>query len=79
MPERAEPRPMRVIAALNFSRSSALSIAFFDAPISSTSNFVEHALAREVERAVERRLAAHRRQQRVGTLALDDAARPSAR
>ena len=40
MPERAEPSPMRVIAALNFSRSSALSIAFFDAPISSTSNFV---------------------------------------
>ena len=33
---------------------------------------VEHALAREVERAVERRLAAHRRQQRVGPLALDD-------
>ena len=31
---------MRVIAALNFSRSSALSIAFFDAPISSTSNRV---------------------------------------
>ncbi len=40
IPERAEPRPMRVIAALNFSRSSALSIAFFDAPISSTSNLV---------------------------------------
>jgi hypothetical protein len=27
---------------------------------------------REIERAVERRLAAHRRQQRVGALALDD-------
>ena len=40
MPERAEPSPMRVIAALNFSRSSALSIAFFVAPISSTSNLV---------------------------------------
>ncbi len=37
IPERAEASPMRVIAALNFSRSSALSIAFFDAPISSTS------------------------------------------
>ena len=37
-PERAEPSPMRVIASLNISRSSALSIAFFDAPISSTSN-----------------------------------------
>ncbi len=31
---------MRVIAALNFSRSSALSIAFLVAPISSTSNRV---------------------------------------
>ncbi len=40
IPERADARPMRVIAALNFSRSSALSIAFFDAPISSTSNLV---------------------------------------
>jgi hypothetical protein len=40
IPERAEPRPIRVIAALNFSRSSALSMAFFDAPISSTSNLV---------------------------------------
>ena len=34
---------------------------------------LEHALAREVERAVERRLPAHRRQQRVGPLLLDDA------
>jgi len=32
----------------------------------------QHALAREVERAVERGLPAHRRQQRVGALALDD-------
>jgi hypothetical protein len=32
----------------------------------------EHALAREIERAVERSLAAHRRQQRIGPLALDD-------
>ncbi len=39
MPERADPSPIRVIAALNFSRSSALSMAFFDAPMSSTSNF----------------------------------------
>ena len=77
--ERAEPRPIRVIAALNFSRSSALSIASREAPISSTPYFVEHAFAREVERAVERRLAAHRRQQRVRALLLDDASRPSAR
>ena len=40
MPERADPRPIRVIAALNFSRSSALSIAFFVAPIISTSNLL---------------------------------------
>ncbi len=35
--------------------------------------FLEHALAREVERAVERGLAAHGGQQRVGPLLLDDA------
>ena len=34
---------------------------------------VENAFAREVERAVERGLPAHRRQQRVGPLLLDDA------
>ncbi len=33
---------------------------------------LEHALAHEVERAVERGLAAHGRQQRVGSLLLDD-------
>ena len=37
--ERAEPRPMRVIACLNFSRSSALSIASREAPIISTPYF----------------------------------------
>lgn len=36
MPERAEPRPMRVIASLNFRRSSALSMASGVAPMSST-------------------------------------------
>ena len=40
IPDRADPSPMRVIAALNFSRSSALSIAFFVAPIISTSNLL---------------------------------------
>ena len=64
---------MRVIACLNFSRSSALSIASRDAPIISTPNFSSTPFARQVERAVERRLAAHRRQQRVGPLLLDDA------
>ena len=37
--ERAEPSPILVIATLNFSRSSALSIASFDAPIISTPYF----------------------------------------
>ncbi len=36
MPERAEPRPIAVIASLNFSRSSAFSIAAGLAPISLT-------------------------------------------
>ncbi len=36
MPERAEPSPMRVIASLNFWRSSAFSIASGEAPISRT-------------------------------------------
>ena len=37
--ERADARPILVIACLNFSRSSALSIASRDAPIISTSYF----------------------------------------
>jgi hypothetical protein len=60
---------MEVIAFLNFSRSSALSIASFFAP----AELVEHALAREVERAVERGLPSHGGQQRVRPLLLDDA------
>ncbi len=39
MPERADPRPMLVIASLNFSLSSALSIAAGEAPMSSTPYF----------------------------------------
>ena len=39
MAERAEPRPILVMAALNFSRSSALSMASREAPISSTPYF----------------------------------------
>ncbi len=39
MPDFAEPRPIFVIASLNFWRSSALSIASGDAPISSTPYF----------------------------------------
>ena len=71
--ERAEPRPIRVIASLNFSRSSALSIASREAPIISTPYFSSTPSRAQVERAVERGLPAHRRQQRVGPLLLDDA------
>ena len=39
IPERAEPRPMLVIASLNFRRSSAFSIACSFAPIISTPYF----------------------------------------
>ncbi len=39
IPLRAEPRPMPVIASLNFSRSSAFSMAFSLAPIISTLYF----------------------------------------
>ena len=39
--ERAEPKPILVIASLNFWRSSALSIASFDAPINSTLYFAK--------------------------------------
>ena len=35
----ADPKPMLLIASLNFCLSSALSIASFEAPINSTSNF----------------------------------------
>src|SRR3989338_4971125 len=39
MPERAELRPMRVMACLNFSRASAMSMASREAPIISTPYF----------------------------------------
>ncbi len=57
-------RPIFVIAFWKRSRSSALSIASAVAPIISTSNCFEHAHLLERQRAVQRRLAAHRRQQR---------------
>ena len=60
------------IASLNSCRSSAILIASIDAPISLTLYFVEDAGVREIDREVERRLAADRRQDRVGPLALDD-------
>ena len=53
-----------VIASRNNSRSSALSIASAVAPIISTSYLFEHAHLLQRQRAIERRLAAHGRQQR---------------
>ena len=47
-------------------------IASTDAPISSTPYFCQRAVLAERDRQVERGLAADRRQQRVGALALDD-------
>ena len=65
-------RPILVMASRNSRRSSALSIASALAPISSTPYFVEPAVAMQRHRGVERGLAAHGRQQRVGPLLLDD-------
>ena len=62
--ERGVSRPIVVIASRKSSRSSALSIASAVAPIISTSILVEHAHLLEAERAIQRRLAAHGRQQR---------------
>ncbi len=63
---------MRVIACLNFSRSSALSMASLVAPIISHAVLLQHAVLGQIERAVERGLAAHGGQQRVGPLDGDD-------
>ena len=71
--ERGHSRPMSRIALRNNSRSSAMSMASREARDQLDAELLEHALAHEVERAVERGLAAHRRQQRVRPLLLDDA------
>ena len=65
-------RPIFVIASRNSWRSSALSIASAVAPIISHAELLEHAHALEREGAVQRGLAAHGRQDRVGALLLDD-------
>ena len=65
MPERAGRGPILVIASLNLRRSSALSIASSRGADQLDAVLVEHAVAAEVERAVERGLAAHGRQERV--------------
>ena len=62
--ERGVSRPILVIASRNRSRSSALSIASAVAPIISTSNFSSVPSLRKRQRAVQRGLAAHGRQQR---------------
>ena len=67
--ERAQRRPCSAIARANSSRSSAVSMAWMEAPISSIPSSVQHAGAIELHRRVERGLAAQRRQDRVGPLA----------
>ena len=65
MAERADARPILVMACLNFSRSSALSMALV-APIISQCRAFEARRLRQIQSAVQRRLPAHRGQERVG-------------
>ena len=74
-PSPGTSRPISVIASLNSSRSSAVRIASVFAPISSTPSSSSTPARRERHRQVERRLAAQRREERVGALALDDRGR----
>ena len=60
------------MASRKSSRSSALSIASAVAPIISDVEFFQDAHLAQAQRAVERGLPAHGRQQRVGALPLDD-------
>ena len=73
MIERGIGMPTPCTVARKSSRSSARLIASRSAPISSTPE------RRQLDREVERGLAAERRQDRVGALALDHLARPSRR
>ena len=66
------PRPMRVIACLNFSRSSALSMASRRGADHLDAVFFQHAVLGQIERAVQRGLPAHGGQQRVGAFLRDD-------
>ena len=70
--ERGVSSPIFFMASRNSSRSSALSMASAVAPIISTLNFSRTPILRRRERAVERGLAAHGGQQRVGALLFDD-------
>ena len=71
--ERGQARPMRVIACLNFSRSSALSIASREAPIISTPYFSSTPSRARSSAQLSAGLPAHGRQQRVRALLRDDA------
>ena len=62
--ERGVSSPIRVMASRKRPRSSALSMASAVAPIISTSNFASVPCLRRRQRAVQRGLAAHGRQQR---------------
>ena len=72
IPTPGTSRPISPIAALNSSRSSAVRIASALAPISFTPNSESAPESARCHREVECRLAAERRQDRVGALALDD-------
>ena len=64
--------PISRIASRNSSRSSATLIASTDAPISSTPCFWRMPFSQQLDREVQRGLAADGRQHRVGLLADDD-------
>ena len=65
--------PIAVMPSLKSCRSSAFSMASSDAPISWHAVLREDALLRQRTGQVERRLAAHGRQERVGPLGGEDA------
>ena len=65
--------PISRMALRNSSRSSAMSIAARDGGNQLHAEFLEHALAHQIERGVERGLAAHRGQERIRALLLNDA------
>jgi hypothetical protein len=72
MPERADAKTDLGHRRLNFSRSSALSIASSLRADQFHAVLFQHAVTRKIERAVERGLAAHGGQQRVRAFLLDD-------
>ena len=70
--ERGVSSPIFFMASRNSSRSSALSMASAVGADHLDAELFQHAHLAQAERAVERRLAAHGGQQRVGALLLDD-------